>query len=601
MGEKITKRNLWWLACGALLVIFGVYLASFHIRHMRHDETLTFLFADVGTPIDIVLWMTRDSHPPLWWIFFWGWLKTVGLSEFSGRYSALLYTMIALAWVYRLGFDWFKHWRYGLFAMIVVSANLIFYRFTLEVRPYAFIFLLAVMSTWLLVRWLKQGTWRWALLYGVSASAMMYVHYYLAFFILSHMLIVLLERPSRERLTQYVGAGAFAFLLWSPWIPGLISQLQFLSSIAVDYGGSGVALSPAPTLPTSWRTIREIFTLGGNGYIYLVPIMFTFGIALWWREKKYWYLLIWAIVPQILVLIANQYIDLYTIRYIAYGHIAVAIASGVAIARLPKYVNYFALAGFVAFLVQAIPNTLPPQAPYRHLMDELALRASPNDIFYYDRVTSSPTDQFDRYFPAELQDQVIFDDYDAVIDRLPEADGVWHITQIWFAEGTQDRFRQLTPYGTLTDVIGECSHWCMLLQRIDLPPRQEPLVYPVGLDFYGGEVDVETNALDMTLWWKAQNPIAEPVSMGVQVLDANGQLIAQTDGTINDRYIGEVEPTALDPDRNFYYDERRITLPDNVPAGTYDIYLVVYNWQTSEHFLTTDNVDSFLVETVTIP
>ncbi|MEO1646562.1 MAG: hypothetical protein AAFR67_15330, partial [Chloroflexota bacterium] len=83
--------------------------------------------------------------------------------------------------------------------------------------------------------------------------------------------------------------------------------------------------------------------------------------------------------------------------------------------------------------------------------------------------------------------------------------------------------------------------------------------------------------------------------------DANGQLIAQTDGTINDRYIGEVEPTALDPDRNFYYDERRITLPDNVPAGTYDIYLVVYNWQTSERFLTTDNVDSFLVETVTIP
>ena len=84
--------------------------------------------------------------------------------------------------------------------------------------------------------------------------------------------------------------------------------------------------------------------------------------------------------------------------------------------------------------------------------------------------------------------------------------------------------------------------------------------------------------LTVTLDWQVLTPPATPLTIFVHVYDANGALIAQHDGPAARGFI----PQALWQAGDLIRDEHAISLPPDLPAGTYTIAAGVYDPTSGE-------------------
>jgi len=136
---------------------------------------------------------------------------------------------------------------------------------------------------------------------------------------------------------------------------------------------------------------------------------------------------------------------------------------------------------------------------------------------------------------------------------------------------------------------------------MDAPPLQEPVWFGEQMPFWGAAYGYQEdwNLVDVRIWWWAQQPPAADYSIGIYLLDSTGQLVAQSDGAINDLYYGEIQTSRMESKR-IYLDERLLNLPPDVQAGTYQLYLAVYQWWDGTRLLLEDGSDSLYLGDVRI-
>jgi hypothetical protein len=179
------------------------------------------------------------------------------------------------------------------------------------------------------------------------------------------------------------------------------------------------------------------------------------------------------------------------------------------------------------------------------------------------------------YLPAELQ----------VVDASPEEwpQRVWMITGDWFNAQVQADFKALEATHPVQRVVGDCTRqWCFIVQLMEAPPLDAPESFSSAEDsvpFRGLSVDrITADEIAARLWWQAPDGSEPPLrdySIGLQLLDSNGRLVAQADGPI--RHYGEetVQTSQLQPGR-IYMDVRPLDLPPDLPPGDYTLAVVVY-------------------------
>src|SRR5690606_37020370 len=80
------------------------------------------------------------------------------------------------------------------------------------------------------------------------------------------------------------------------------------------------------------------------------------------------------------------------------------------------------------------------------------------------------------------------------------------------------------------------------------------------------------------LRWTPLAPLTDTYQLSIQVLDANGVLVAQRD---TPPLNGASPTTAWQPD-SAYDDRIGVPLPADLPAGRYTVNLIVYSLETLE-------------------
>jgi 4-amino-4-deoxy-L-arabinose transferase-like glycosyltransferase len=149
-----------------------------------------------------------------------------------------------------------------------------FFTYGLEIRPYAVNMLVATLSMWCFYRWLKRRTLLTALLYGLTVALMLYQHYFIVFLVIAQAIyLVLFARPTRQMLLQIMAAWLVAFLLWSPWFPVAIHQVENTHFNRIRFGNArGAAGIGSTTEPTTLGAIIGLINLATSGQpgLYLV-------------------------------------------------------------------------------------------------------------------------------------------------------------------------------------------------------------------------------------------------------------------------------------------------------------------------------------------
>lgn len=463
----------WWPALLALFLIALFLVDGISRTYMHPDEYLVYRFTREDLNYTVSYLAGSDTHPPLWFSFFWVWRQVVGTSEVAGRMQAVLFSLLALAVLYQTGRTWFGAPRYGLFAMVCLAGLALFFQYALEIRPYGLVLLLGSVSMFSFHRWLAKARWRWGVVYAVSVAAMLYVHYFLVTLILAQAVVFLgwfARRPSRRLAWQAVGAAALALALWSPWLPSFVNQLQNLRSAELLGGNARGAIGAGTTTEvTSLQTIMRLVERATNGQPGLYGLVLLAGIVLLGRRANYRLALWWALGVPAISLLLNTVAAVYAPRYVLSFILGLGLALGAALAALPGRVRWLALAAFAAVSLWALPSQLPQdRVPYRDIVAAFAASARPGDALFYDRANES-----DDVWKWEVgrQFQPGWGGYRVTtIEDAQAAQRVWFLTADWHNPDVQANFRAIEATHPLQQVIGDCNrYWCFLIQLLEAP------------------------------------------------------------------------------------------------------------------------------------
>jgi hypothetical protein len=598
---QVSKRG-WQLGLLFIFLVAAFHITSIQNRYMRDDEEIAFRTTSRDLSHTVWYQATQDVHAPIWFSSFWLWQQFIGSTEFMGRVYSVFATLLTLALVYQIGRTWFNSASVGIFAIAILGVNAYFFTFGLEIRPYAVNMLLATLSMWCFYRWLKRRTLLTALIYGVTVALMLYQHYFLIFLVTAQVYLLFVGRPNRQMLQQIVAAWLFAFLLWSPWFPVAMHQVKTLISVESSFGNArGAAGIGSTTEPTTLPAVINLVNLITSGQPGLYLLLLLIGLAYYWRRANYWLALLWAIAVPIVALLINFAFAVYTPRYITYLTIGFALVIALGVAVFPRRIQWLVLFVIAAISLWSLPSQFSPRRiPYRDFYRQMAKDAQSGDVLYIDQgdmTNNVVLWQMAHYLPTDLTNTSTSN-----LDQARKARRIWFVTADWFNADVRSNFAQLEPDYPVQKVLGDCNrNWCYLIQLMEAPPLKTPRIFGTDMPFWGVDVESVTHSeVDVHLWWQVEQPPIMNYSIGLHLLDSNGNLVSQVDGPINEYGKQMVDATAMQPG-HIYIDYRSLTLPAATTPGTYQLELIVYDWQTGKRLLLSDGSDRLLLNQINVP
>ena len=238
------------LQAGLLLffiILAGTAVRSYSItaRSLWFDEAFSWRL--IHFPLgEMIARDAQDVHPPLYYILLQGWSKGFGTSLLALRMFSVFCSAIALWAGYLFSSYAFKSRKVGFLAVTLLAISGWDISYAWEARMYPLGMIFAFLSSYALLKALRNVSLKWSVVYGFAAAALIYTHYYGYFTVAAQALfaIIFLIRAKNMRLALYAGiAGAIAVLLYLPWIPVFLHQNQ---QVRTAYWVPPIAITSVP-------------------------------------------------------------------------------------------------------------------------------------------------------------------------------------------------------------------------------------------------------------------------------------------------------------------------------------------------------------------
>jgi 4-amino-4-deoxy-L-arabinose transferase-like glycosyltransferase len=233
---------------GKLLLLLIILLwAAFWLRLLNTsgfsfwtDEGLTPLRASypllelLSNRITIQLAITKDTHPPLFYLIIHFTRQLFGETDFAYRYPSLLASLLLIPLLFQFGRR-LHHLRLGILVALVTAVNPLQIWYANEARMYTLLVLLTAAATYVLWQAITlpnlpppQRRLRlphYVALYALLAGLAFYTHYTTLFLIAGQSLFWLQLLWQRGHKKLLIGTAVFALLCAIPVIPFTIPRL----------------------------------------------------------------------------------------------------------------------------------------------------------------------------------------------------------------------------------------------------------------------------------------------------------------------------------------------------------------------------------------
>ncbi len=144
--------------------------------------------------------VTKDTNPPLFFLFLAGWRQVVGESVFALRSLGILAALLNIPLIYQLA-SLATGRQVGLTAAVLLAISPFHTWQSQELRNYSFLLFFNLLSVYGLFRFLlwsgRGGRWRWLILWSSAGVAGIYTHYFGAFVFAFGIISLLLWFASR--------------------------------------------------------------------------------------------------------------------------------------------------------------------------------------------------------------------------------------------------------------------------------------------------------------------------------------------------------------------------------------------------------------------
>jgi mannosyltransferase len=573
--------------------------------------------------------LQNNVHVPAYFGSLAVWEDATGSSEFALRYYSVLWSVISVAATYALG-KRLSHPIVGLAAAFLLSVNGFSIYYAQETRMYAMLAAVGALSFWVFVRFAQlamkpytetenyfysRRLWFWGFAFAAINAIGEYTHVSYALLMLAQGVMAILMlgnlawRAIQAKLPLmhvlrvfaiYSFVNFLSLVVFAPWFGVAISQ-------------TGAQPNISDVMPTDellqmiqgWFAFGISYRVGIGGMATVAAALLVFSLLIVPNSRKpAWWALLLPIVWLVLSLGGYLGLNLYGryLRFLLPAQIAFMLCIGRGVwvmwelvprhpkpltRYLPKFtavVAVLALGWTAASILPALYHDAAYQRDdYRGLATQIEMQAGANDAvilssaglqeifgYYYDG--EAPV------FPLPIGDDIA-GDTQAVIDN---ADVIY---VVFYGEKEQD------PESIVERTLNENAfpidnRW---IGDVRLSRYASPAEFgaPIQLDTrFGDVISLEDYALSdshlspnavlqVQLNWTLSTPIESRYKVFVQLLDSNGNLMAQRDS----EPANNQAPTNLWQAEEIVRDNHAILLP-NLPAGEYTLIVGLYDANT---------------------
>ena len=561
----------------ALLLVAASRLLRLDDLTMNPDEVWS-IWQTFGSVDDILRW-TPNDWPPLYYLILAAWSQVAGIQPLALRTLSALAFLPGAACAFRLMQRW-RGWRAGLLALLAWSALGLVIRLSLEVRGYALLLPLTMLSLWLTLRYFERPAWRRALALALSMAAMFYLSY------TGGMVILLLVACSLIIYRRRI---------WRWWLPGLIAGLLVLPEL-LDIASllvgrvastSTIVLSPLP------QAIAQLYVDFSGSFWPLWALLAAAALWLLLRRERRrsavtLALSVWALALPFLIYLLNPVLGLFHGRYAWWILPGIALLLARGLSWLPRRGIRMAMLLLVAALFAPLPDVSPYQifdvlSPlednFRWLRDQMQW----GDVLLTNvEHRCGAAEEWDYHQRAWLPNGLQF------IDKPADQRRIWVLNPKQHAPELRAHLAEERIPGRFV------GPWGCLLRLFEAAPDPEGIPYANGMRFHGAElmrgsrfiagqpVLHEGEALQLRLWWSVDTPPARDYSLHTW-LATEGLLLDEINGPPRPFWPPEAtEETSRWQPGSRYVELRELTLPAQAGTGSYEVNLRLYYWEDLE-------------------
>ncbi|MGQ9628250.1 MAG: glycosyltransferase family 39 protein [Anaerolineae bacterium] len=608
--------------CLLLILAFALRLYRLQSQSIWWDEghSITVARHDLAS---IPTLRAMDVHPPLYFYLLHIWMGWAGESEFALRFLSLFFGLLALALLYRLGRE-MGGLDFGLMAAALGAFSPMYVAYSQEVRMYAMVTALSLLSNYFLYRLFfdekgRSGILTWAG-YVLFTALSLYTHYFFLFVLIFQNLFWVTLALLRARQAEENRKALIFLAEMARWGAGQLGVLALLSpqlALATRqiWAYENVNLSP-PSLETFALQCWQAFTTGLTiGFEKAAPLMG--GLALLLAvgllpgrlavlkrvpSGTVCFLSAWFFMPLLVYYLVLQRRASFAPRYMMLVTPALFLLLAFALWRMRRWLRGIGMALVLAVFVFSLHSYYFDEAYFkddtRGLARFLEEKATERDVVFID--VPHP---LDYYYP---QGRYLFVDVHTIAHVLTEAcQGKERLFFIRWRQSDTDP-RGAVPF--LLDKYGQFSGersfrgydavWYRLpedasFSLADFVPAEVNFggkVALVGKDFGGrgqGETSTEEEVkrnlvpagrkMWAALQWQVKAPSQENYKAALYLQDAWGHKIAQADkDLLNDRHLRSSAWNAGEVAINVY----TLAIPPGTPPGEYALLASVYDPNT---------------------
>ena len=221
--RSIWDRDLVWVAG---LTAIGALLRFYQLGGMGLwlDESNSVIIAGEDFP-GLVARLRLDSSPPLYYLLLHFWAQIFGIGQLAVKSLSAVFGTLLIPATYLLGRELAGR-RTALWtaALITVAPLAIYY--SREVRMYSLLPLLAVLTAWFAIRYIRRGSVPDLVGYAVAATACVYTHNFGWFIWTACVSLWWLIRNRTGSWKLWVLVQSGVVLLYVPWLSILWQQIR---------------------------------------------------------------------------------------------------------------------------------------------------------------------------------------------------------------------------------------------------------------------------------------------------------------------------------------------------------------------------------------
>lgn len=201
-----------------LLLLLGFILRLAQLNHIPFWDDEIYILTHTNKWFEA---FQDPGNPPLYFILFKIY-RTIFKNPEMYRFSSVI-----LGILFNIGFYFYLKSFLGskrsLLGLFIASINIVLIYFSQEIRCYMLLMLLATVTSFLLFRFNKKTK----IFYFISTLAMLYTHFYAAFYVFYNFIVGLILFRKKKKLKSFLWVNLIAFI---GFIPLLIYKKQSLIS-----------------------------------------------------------------------------------------------------------------------------------------------------------------------------------------------------------------------------------------------------------------------------------------------------------------------------------------------------------------------------------